>query len=182
MSIEATRQRDAPRTKAKILAAAQQAFAELGYARAGIREIAAIADVSSTLLLRYYGSKAGLFEAALIEAMPLDGLFAAPRANFGAHVAAMLSREELDIKPPPIIAMAVGDEEAREIAARVTLEYSIEPLAKWLGGRDAKARAVRISMLAISFVMFTRQIPLSAIDRKQTKWLADSLQAIVNES
>lgn len=184
MSTETIRQRDAPRTKAKILTAAQQAFAELGYARAGIREIAAIADVSSTLLLRYYGSKAGLFEAALIDAVSPGDLFAAPRAQFGAHVAAMLSRTELDIKPPPMIAMAVGDEEAREIATRVALEHAITPLAKWLGGADAKGRATRIMILAVGFVMFTRQIPLSGarIDKRHAAWLADSLQAIVDES
>jgi AcrR family transcriptional regulator len=184
MSVEAVRQRDAPRTKAKILAAAQQAFAEIGYARAGIREIAAIADVSSTLLLRYYGSKAGLFEAALIDAVTPDVVFAAPRARFGAYVAAALSRSELDIKPPPMIAMAVADEEAREIATRVALQYSVTPLAKWLGGADAKGRAARIMTLAVGFVMFTRQIPLTGarIDKKHTQWLAESLQAIVDES
>lgn len=183
MTIEATRQRDAPRTKAKILAAAQQAFAELGYARAGIREIAAIADVSSTLLLRYYGSKAGLFEAALIDAVSPGDLFKAPRKEFGAFVAAALSRRELDIKPPPMIAMAVGDAEAREIATRVANEYAIGPLAKWLGGADARGRAIRIMTLAVGFVMFTRQIPLGGarIDKKHTKWLADSLQSIVDE-
>lgn len=184
MSTEAIRQRDAPRTKAKILAAAQQAFAELGYARAGIREIAAIADVSSTLLLRYYGSKAGLFEAALIDAVSPGELFAAPRGRFGAHVAAMLSRTELDIKPPPMIAMAVGDAEAREIATRVALKHAVEPLAKWLGGADAKGRAIRITTLAVGFVMFTRQIPLGGarIDKKHAAWLADSLQALVDQS
>src|SRR5262245_42432475 len=119
MSLAEPRQRDAPRTKAKILAAAQQAFAELGYARAGIRDIAAIADVSSTLLLRYYGSKAGLFEAALIDAVSPGDLFSAPRNRFGGHVATLLSRTELDIKPPPMIAMAVGDAEAREITTRI---------------------------------------------------------------
>jgi AcrR family transcriptional regulator len=184
MTTEATRQRDAPRTKAKILTAAQKAFSELGYARAGIRDIAAIADVSSTLLLRYYGSKAGLFEAALIDAMPLDDLFSAGRDRFGEHVAMMLSRTELDIKPPPMIALAVSDSEAREITTRVTNRYAVAPLAKWLGGADARARAVRIVTLAVGFVMFTRQIPLGGarIDKRQTKWLADSLQAIVDES
>jgi len=42
---------------------------------------------------------------------------------------------------------------------------------------------VRIVTLAVGFVMFTRQIPLGGarIDKKQTKWLANSLQAIVDE-
>jgi len=57
------KRRNAPKTKAKILAASQEAFAELGYSQAGIRDIAAIAGVSSTLLLRYFGSKPALFRS-----------------------------------------------------------------------------------------------------------------------
>src|SRR3546814_8586971 len=44
------KRRNAIQTKAKILAAAQQAFSETGYSQSGIRDIAATAYVSSTLL------------------------------------------------------------------------------------------------------------------------------------
>src|SRR3546814_3398015 len=46
------KRRNAIQTKAKILAAAQQAFSETGYSQSGIRDIAAIADVSSTQIGR----------------------------------------------------------------------------------------------------------------------------------
>ncbi len=42
--------------------AAQQLFAERGYAATTTREIARVADVSETLLFRYYGTKEGLFD------------------------------------------------------------------------------------------------------------------------
>lgn len=42
-------------------------FAERGYHGATTREIARRADVSETLLFRYYGSKAGLFEHVVYE-------------------------------------------------------------------------------------------------------------------
>ncbi|HZV09457.1 MAG TPA: helix-turn-helix domain-containing protein, partial [Novosphingobium sp.] len=41
--------------------AARQLFAEKGFAAATTKEIARLADVSETLLFRYYGDKAGLF-------------------------------------------------------------------------------------------------------------------------
>jgi len=179
------KQRNAQQTKAKILAAAQQAFAEHGYSQSGIRDIAAIADVSSTLLLRYYGSKAALFEAALIDAMPLADLLAGTeRGHFGEALAALFMNPDLDIKPPSLIALSTGDADARGIATRVTAEHIIVPLAKWLGPPDAQTRALEIVMLSMSFVLFSRQFPLipkrRGADRKLAGWLAASVQAIVD--
>lgn len=45
----------------RIREAARQLFAERGYAATTTREIARLADVSETLLFRYYGEKATLF-------------------------------------------------------------------------------------------------------------------------
>lgn len=47
--------------------AARQLFAELGYHGATTREIARVADVSETLLFRYYGSKAVLFDEVVLQ-------------------------------------------------------------------------------------------------------------------
>lgn len=178
-----TKQRDAPRTKAKILAAAQKVFSEQGYGQAGIRDIAAIAGVSSTLLLRYYGSKAGLFEAAFREAIHLEQLFALPKAEFGERLAALISGPTLDLQGPSMITLATGDAEAREVVARVTEELVIVPLAKWLGSPDGRARAVEIISLNVGFVLCTRQIPMAArgADKTLTKWLARALQAVVDQ-
>jgi AcrR family transcriptional regulator len=178
------KRRNAPQTKAKILAAAQRAFAEHGYSQSGIRDIAAIADVSSTLLLRYYGSKAALFEAALIAAMPLAELLAdTPRERFGETLAALFMNAGIDIQPPSIIALAIGDAEARAIATRVIDERIIAPLAKWLGPPDGQVRALQIVMLAMSFVQFSRQLPLipqrRGAGRKLAQWFAASVQGIV---
>src|SRR3546814_5922181 len=73
------------------------AFSETGYSQSGIRDIAAIADVSSTLLLRYYGSKTALLEAALIEAMPIGDLLATTeRSQFGEVLARAFLDTRLD--------------------------------------------------------------------------------------
>jgi AcrR family transcriptional regulator len=180
------KRRNAPKTKAKILAAAQRAFSELGYSQAGIRDIAAIAGVSSTLLLRYFGSKAGLFEAALVDAMRLEPLFEQGRDKFGEHATELLLDVNRDIRPPAMIALSTGVAEAREITTRVTDERAIAPLAKWLGPPDARARAVEIAVLCTGFVLYTRQLPLvsesRAVKKKLAKWLARALQAIVDQS
>jgi AcrR family transcriptional regulator len=178
------RRRDAPATRARILDAAQRAFAELGYSQAGIREIAALAGTSTTLLIRYFGSKAGLFEAALGEAMRSDVIFSIERSKLGAHLAEMFTRPEVEIRPPAMIALAAGDPQAREITARVAEELAIRPLAEWLGGADAHTRAVQVFMLSTSFVLYTRQVPVMPVQRgvdpAMTAWFAKAVQAIVD--
>lgn len=65
MQIATIKRRNPEKTKFKILAIAKQMFAEHGYAQTGLREIAKTADVAPSLIVNYFGTKAGLFEAAL---------------------------------------------------------------------------------------------------------------------
>lgn len=51
-------------TRAAILAAARARFAADGYEKATIRAIAADAGIDASMVIRYYGSKAELFEAS----------------------------------------------------------------------------------------------------------------------
>jgi AcrR family transcriptional regulator len=180
------KRRNAPQTKAKILAAAQQAFAEHGYGQAGIRDIAALAGISSPLLLRYFGSKSGLFEAALIETMRVGTLFEGRRDRFGEHLIGLFLDATVNIQAPSILALSTGHPDARDITTRVTAEQVIEPLAKWLGPPDAQARALQIVMLAMGFVLCTRLYPMMPVrkggDKKVVKWFAQTLQAIVDQT
>ena len=59
------RQRDAASSRAAILTAAGSAFAELGYGRATIREIAQRAGVTHGLVMKHFSSKERLFIAAV---------------------------------------------------------------------------------------------------------------------
>ena len=140
---------------------------------------------SSTLVLRYFGSKARLFEAALRASMPLDHVtLDADRSRLGEKLAALFMTRELEIRPPSIVALATGDAEARAIATRVLQEEIIAPMARWLGPPDPQARALEILMLAMGFVLFTRQFPVIGTSKAQEKkvaaWLAESIQEIVD--
>src|SRR3546814_19975282 len=106
--------------------------------------MAAIGDVSSTLLLRYYGSKTALFEAALIEAMPIGDLLATTeRSQFGEVPARAFLDTRLDIKPPSIIALATGDADARDVATRLNDARILAPMAKRSEGRRGGKESVR---------------------------------------
>jgi AcrR family transcriptional regulator len=178
------RKRDAAATRARILEAAQRAFSETGYSHTGIREIARAAGTSSTLVLRYFGSKTGLFEAALTAAMPVAAVLAQPCETLGRTLAEGLLDPANAIRPPLMIAMASGDPEAAAIAARVFEAQSIAPVAAWLGEPDGRARALEMAMLATGLVSYLRQLPLppaSAAERGHiVNWFARAVQAIVD--
>lgn len=184
MTTKPPRKRDAQATKARILEAAVEAFSKASYGDTGIREIAAMAGTSTTLLLQYFGSKAGLYEAALNAAMPVASVLAQPRETFGKTLAAALLKPGQAIRPPLMMAFAAGDSETAAIAARVTEARAIAPMAEWLGPPHARVRALQIAALATGLVTYTKHLPLRANTGKDLKliseWFAAAVQRIVD--
>lgn len=66
MDDRARRRRSSQEAQELLLSAARQVFAARGYAHSSTREIAEAAGVSEALLFRYFGTKAKLFEAAVV--------------------------------------------------------------------------------------------------------------------
>ena len=169
-------------TKAKILVAARQIFSTVGYSEAGIRKIADLVGLSPTILFRHFGTKAALFEEALVQAMGERG-FTAERENFGLHVADMLADPKQVSCPHSMTVLATGNEEARQIVAKVMQKYAIEPMATWLGPPDAMSRAREIMALCAGFVLYHSQLNATDVegeDSHMVEWLATTLQAIVD--
>src|ERR1044072_7126675 len=78
--------RSSAETKAVILAAAKQRFAESGYERATIRAIAADANIDPSMVMRYFGNKDQLFAAAADFDLALPDLSNADRDQLGARL------------------------------------------------------------------------------------------------
>ncbi|MFI1923906.1 MULTISPECIES: TetR family transcriptional regulator [unclassified Streptomyces] len=70
-------------TRTAILDAARERFAADGYERATIRAIARDASIDPSMVMRYYGSKEGLFAAAVAVDLKLPDLTALPREEIG---------------------------------------------------------------------------------------------------
>src|SRR5436190_21230125 len=84
MTEQAARKRDAAATQQALLDAAAKLFAERGFDRTTVRDIAGQAGVNQALLFRYFGSKEALFEAVIarngrehLEANPPERLLSA---------------------------------------------------------------------------------------------------------
>ncbi|WP_030803968.1 TetR family transcriptional regulator [Streptomyces sp. NRRL S-337] len=73
-------------TRAAILAAARDRFAADGYERATIRAIAREAGIDPSMVMRYYGNKAGLFAAASEIEVHAPDLSHVPREEAGARL------------------------------------------------------------------------------------------------
>ena len=78
-----TVRRRSDETRAAILAAARRRFAADGFERTTIRAIAADAGIDPSMVMRYYGSKDGLFSAAADLDLQLPDLAAMPREQLG---------------------------------------------------------------------------------------------------
>ncbi|MEV6290128.1 TetR/AcrR family transcriptional regulator [Streptomyces sp. NPDC004059] len=82
-STKSNQARRSDATRTAILDAARERFAADGYERATIRAIARDARIDPSMVMRYYGSKEGLFAAAVALDLRLPDLTGVPRDEVG---------------------------------------------------------------------------------------------------
>jgi AcrR family transcriptional regulator len=102
-------------TRDGILEAARRLFGEEGYDRTTIRSIAAAADIHPSMVMRYYGSKEGLFAAAVTFDLELPDLSKVPKREVGRTlVRHFLERWETKAgELPALLRVSVTHEQAR---------------------------------------------------------------------
>lgn len=176
--------RDADRTRAAILHAAQQVFAAKGFAEAGVRDITALAGVNPSLVSRYFGGKLKLFEAALDAALNTRLMTDLPKDRFGEMIVARFADEDDRVSPLPMMFSAAADSEARAVAQRLLRDRVFEPLKDWFGGGDADVKAARFMMVSLGFFAYRDQLPLvefaGCVEPSLRQWLEREFQAIVD--
>jgi len=177
--------RDADRTRAAILHAAQQIFAAKGFAEAGVRDITALAGVNPSLVSRYFGGKLKLFEAALDAALDPRLMTDLPKDQFGKLIVARFADEDDRVSPLPMMFSAAADSEARAVAQRLLRDRVFEPLKDWFGGGDADVKAARFMMVSLGFFAYRDQLPLAEfagrVEPRLRQWLEREFQAIVDD-
>lgn len=173
------KRRNLEQTRARILAAAADVFTRSGYANAGLREIAVQAQVAPSLVSRYFGSKAALFEEALVHVLRANSVFTWQKQGFGEAMARLIP-ERSNTNITVMLVTALADPEAKEIARRVSREHMIQPLVDWLGPPHALERAMDMFALMTGFVIQMDGLYPETIPEHSLRWLARSLQAIVD--
>jgi AcrR family transcriptional regulator len=172
--------RNYARTRERVLLSAYKSFSQRGYAGTGIREIAKDAGVATSLLSKYFGSKAALFEEALVHAIYRHSLFARDKKSFGEIMSKLMASED-DGNLATMMTLALADPDARAVAEKILRRHVIEPMAEWLGPPDALVRAQHLNATMIGFSVQMRDFALSGtIPPQSVKWLARVLQDIVD--
>ena len=179
------RQRDADRTRAAILSAAQSLFATRGFTNTGVREVAELAGVNSALVGRYFGSKEGLFRATLDRVLDMSPVQHADRRSFGVDMVAAFFEAENIASPLAMMILSTADPATREASIELLQEKVIAPLATWLGPPDGEERAARLFILWSGFLTNWKLLPLQPLAGARVastrRWLEAATQAIVDE-
>ncbi|MFB4304371.1 TetR family transcriptional regulator [Actinomadura sp. NTSP31] len=177
---QAARRSDA--TRAAILAAARERFAADGYEKATIRAIARDAKIDPSMVMRYYGNKAGLFAAAVAIDPGLPGLSVEPRDAIGRTlVRHFLTLWEENEELTALMRVGATDPTAAERMQTVLREQLI-PLARRVGPEPeqapARAALCASTVLGLALTRYVLRFPESvALDREEiVDWLGPTIQ------
>ena len=173
----------ADRTRTAILTAARAQFTETGYDGSGLRAIAARAGANVALISRYFGSKDGLFLAAIGPHLGLGLILDGPMACFGERAASVMEMKVARLR-------AAGSPACTPALSQAVRAQVIAPLAARLDGANTHQRAMMIFATLAGYDLSVSLLGLDAdavnddpAGRRSTRMalLADSLQNIVDD-
>jgi AcrR family transcriptional regulator len=160
-------------SRSHIIAAARDAFAEYGYDRATIRDIARRASVDPALVIHYFRSKEALFSAALELPISPSQVFARGMAAGRDQLGATIVRAFLEAWDAPetrvrLMAMlrsALTNETAMGMIRDLLTREVFGPVTTALGVPDARLRAnlVGSQLLGLAVMRYIGRIePLAS--------------------
>lgn len=135
-------------TRRAILEAARTTFAARGYEQTTIRAVAAQAGVDASMVMRYFGSKAGLFTIAATAELEVPDLRAVPARGRGELlVRVFVDRWEDAARDDELILLLRTAVTSEAVAAQLqaTLGHLVAGPIAALGSDDAAERAAFIS-------------------------------------
>jgi len=168
---EAPRRRDADATRAAILGAAKVHFARSGYEGAHLRDIASEAGADAALVNRYFGSKEGLFAAALKDSIRADNISQWDRKTFGRDIARTMANhahEDADrLHAFQFLLRAATSPATAPLLNEAVQNRFMGPIRAWIGGEDAPARARLLASVFIGLLVerLIRDEPLLGTER-----------------
>ncbi|MFF3419264.1 TetR family transcriptional regulator [Streptomyces sp. NPDC002698] len=150
-----------PDTRAAILAVARRRFLEDGYHAVTLRSVAGEADVDLALISYYFGSKKGLFGAALaLGANPAELLARVVQegelSTFPERVVRQVVAVWDDpVTGPPLLAMmktAIDDDSLGSLVKEALEREIVDRIAGLVPGRDARQRAAAFTTVVAGLI------------------------------
>ena len=163
-------------TRAALLAAARACYSEAGYDAVGVREIAARAGVNAALVNRYFGSKLGLFRAAVADSFTVGDLLVGERATLGERLARYaVGRRRGGVDPTLVVLRSSASPEAGPVLRAALDAQVVQPLAAWLGGADAAERAGLVVAVLFGVAVSRDVLGVAALGAAHSEALAPPL-------
>ncbi len=182
--------RKSDRTCAQILEAARSQFAQRGYAGTTLRDVAAGASIDPAMVIRYFGSKAGLFAQATTMELNLPDLAACPPARRGeALVRHFLSLWEGPgcNRALPILLRSAAVDPASAERVRAVFTTQVLPAIRRVAPADqapTRAGLVVSQLLGIALARYILRIePIAGLTREElVTGLAPAIQRYLDGS
>lgn len=177
------------RTKAAILRAARERFAAQGYERTTIRAVAADAGIDPSMVMRYFGTKAQLFDATLAIDLRLPDLTGVPAGDLARTlVRHFLQRWEGDPADDALLVLmrsAVTNDQAAARMHEIFAAQVAPALVTALGPERAARRAGLISaqLLGLGLTRYLLRLPaVTALTRDEIEeGLAPAVAAVLDQ-
>lgn len=136
------RPRNSEASKKSILWAAQAALAQKSYDEVGLREIAQEAKIDPALIIRYFGSKEGLFREVIKTHIHIDSLNGVEVAKYPEVLARLTLGDatEIDQHSMLILHRSAPSEVAGPIIRETLRERLVNPMVARLNTPDAEVR------------------------------------------
>ncbi len=172
--------RSSAETKAVILAAAKERFAQSGFERATIRAIAAAADIDPSMVMRYFGSKDQLFAAAADFDLQIPDLSGVERQNVGAQlVDYFMERWERDEALIVLLRSSTSNADAAQRMREIFADQLL-PVVSHLNPTGAARRASLIAsqMLGLALCRYVLRLPpiVEMSHDEVVSWLGPTIQ------
>jgi AcrR family transcriptional regulator len=176
-------------TRRAILDAARSAFAAHGYDQTTIRSVAGVAGVDASMVMRYFGSKAGLFTAAATTDLTVPDLRAVPAAQRGeVLVRYLVERWEDSTRDDELILLlrtAVTDEAVARQMQDTLGQLVTAPVAAVCASNAAERAAfIGTQLLGLALCRYIlRQEPLASLPAADVvAAVAPSVQRYLDET
>jgi AcrR family transcriptional regulator len=165
--------RDADATRGALLAAARDRFARSGFAATTVREIATDAGVDPALIVRYFGGKRGLYDAAVQVDLDLPDFTGIRRDELGrAVVETFLDRWDTEAgEPLRVLLNAAGTDPDAAARMRATFERQVRPAiaaARVARGGVPHVEVIVSTLIGLATLRYLVRVPeVVALSRRQ---------------